>query len=527
MFDEAGLRVAHGGGRGGGSAEQAAIPSPEEIAPKFPQFEILGCLGRGGMGVVYQARQKSLNRMVAIKILAPERERDSAFAARFAQEAELLAKLNHPSIVTVHDFGEVDGLYFLVMEFVDGVNLRKLLEGKGMTPEEALAIVPSICDALQSAHEHGVVHRDIKPENILLDKDGRVKIADFGIAVLVGTSPGGSAGTPHYMAPEQSGRSKKADHRADIYSLGVVFYEMLTGERPDKTLVVPSKRIEVDVRVDEIVLRALEKEPEKRYQTAGEFRTVVETVKDAPEVPPAEGGKRDGGRRSWWTPAKVGVVAVGGCLLAPLAVLLTVFAIGLLTSYSPKEAEVARVEFSPLLTTREGFGPVLERELVANQSLQDCFFDVETGKVMGVPEELLRDLEAQGRTGKMRSQVMVISDWARREGVDFWLRSGEDSLIVLEGMVTLTEKSSDPLSSDAVLKVSGLIFEAQNPIVEPGFHTACQFDQPSPYGDQWVFRTREGSSGVLQMADQGGAPRRVKIWCQVVDGPGIGESEVQ
>jgi len=104
---------------GGGSAEQAAIPSPEEIAPKFPQFEILGCLGRGGMGVVYQARQKSLNRMVAIKILAPERERDSAFAARFAQEAELLAKLNHPSIVTVHDFGEVDGLYFLVMEIIN------------------------------------------------------------------------------------------------------------------------------------------------------------------------------------------------------------------------------------------------------------------------------------------------------------------------------------------------------------------------------------------------------------------------
>jgi serine/threonine protein kinase len=194
--------------------------SPEEIADKFPGFEILECLGRGGMGVVYKARQKSLNRIVAIKILAPERGGETRFAERFAREAEFLAKLNHPHIVTIHDFGVSDSqpstpdsqpstpdsqpLYYLVMEYVDGVNLRDLLRDGKLEPQQALAIVPPICDALQYAHDKGIVHRDIKPENLLLDRDGRIKIADFGIAALMGTD-GDPSGTPPYMAPEQCG----------------------------------------------------------------------------------------------------------------------------------------------------------------------------------------------------------------------------------------------------------------------------------------------------------------------------------
>ena len=147
-------------------------PTPEEISEWFPQFEILECLGRGGMGVVYKARQKSLNRLVAIKILGSERAGEARFAERFAHEAELLAQLNHPNIVTIHDFGETDGLYFLVMEYVDGVNLRDLIvEGK-LDPTEALAIVSPICEALQYAHKKGIVHRDIKPENLLFDREG-------------------------------------------------------------------------------------------------------------------------------------------------------------------------------------------------------------------------------------------------------------------------------------------------------------------------------------------------------------------
>jgi serine/threonine protein kinase len=251
--------------------------SPEEMADKFPQFEILECLGRGGMGVVYKARQKSLNRLVAIKILAPERDRDARFAGRFAKEAELLAKLSHPHIVTIHDFGETGGLYFLVMEFVNGVNLRGLLREGKMAPEQALAIVPPICDALQFAHNHGIVHRDIKPENILLDREGRVKIADFGIATLAGDAAE-RAGTPDYMAPEQSAGAKTIDHRADIYALGVVLYEMLTGERPTTFPVAPSHRVQIDVRLDEVVLRALAHQPERRFQSVGEFNTVLGEV---------------------------------------------------------------------------------------------------------------------------------------------------------------------------------------------------------------------------------------------------------
>jgi WD40 repeat protein/tRNA A-37 threonylcarbamoyl transferase component Bud32 len=277
-----------------GDGRTAAHPplSVEELAPHFPQLEILQCLGRGGMGVVYKARQKSLNRLVALKLLAPERAGDATFAERFAREAHALAALNHPHIVTVYDFGQAGGFYFLLMEYIDGVNLRQAMNAGRFTPEQALTVVPPVCEALQFAHEHGIVHRDIKPENLLLDRAGGVKIADFGIARMLGDEarPGGvegktgeaqaansqPAGTPQYMAPEQKNQAR-TDHRADIYSLGVVLYEMLTGELPADKLQAPSRKVQIDVRLDAIVLRALEKSPELRYQTAGEMRTQVET----------------------------------------------------------------------------------------------------------------------------------------------------------------------------------------------------------------------------------------------------------
>jgi len=282
------------------AAAQPPLP-PEEIAPHFPQLEILECLGRGGMGVVYKARQKSLNRFVALKLLAPERVRDAKFAGRFAREAQALAAMNHPNIVTIYDFGQAGGFYYLLMEFVDGLNLRQLLRTQKFTPEEALAIVPPLCDALQFAHDRGIVHRDIKPENLMLDKAGRVKVADFGIAKMIGPEnvpagqpgspemggaqapgPTGFVGTPSYSAPEQKTDPQRADSRADIYSLGVVFYEMLTGELPGKKIEAPSKKVHIDVRLDEVVLRALEKQPELRYQQVSEVKTMVETIAATP-----------------------------------------------------------------------------------------------------------------------------------------------------------------------------------------------------------------------------------------------------
>jgi serine/threonine protein kinase len=296
--------------------------TPEELAPHFPQLEIIQCLGRGGMGVVYKARQKSLNRLVALKLLAPERSEDAKFAARFEKEALALAALNHPHIVTIHDFGQAGGYFYLLMEYVDGVNLRQAMEAERFTPEQALAIVPPVCEALQYAHEHGIVHRDIKPENLLLDKAGRVKIADFGIAKMIGTTPekGGESlsqpfGTPAYAAPEQRDDTSQVDHRADIYSLGVILYELLTGELPKDKLEPPSKRVQIDVRLDEIVLRALEVKPELRFATAAEFRNQLAVAVTArPDITVQETSRTASSRPGRWLVA-LGVMCAGVLLL--------------------------------------------------------------------------------------------------------------------------------------------------------------------------------------------------------------------
>jgi predicted Ser/Thr protein kinase len=261
-------------------------PTPDELAGRFGQLEILELVGRGGMGAVYKARQKHLDRLVAVKILPPGIGGDPSFSERFAREARSLARLSHPSIVGVYDFGQADGLFYFVMEYIDGTNLRRLIESRSLSPREALAIVPQICDALQFAHDEGIVHRDIKPENVLVDRRGRVKIADFGLAKLLGrtetdrtlTGTNQVMGTPHYMAPEQVEDPQHVDHRADIYSLGVVFYEMLTGELPIGRFAPPSKKVQVDVRLDEVVLKALEKEPQQRYQRASDVKTEIEDL---------------------------------------------------------------------------------------------------------------------------------------------------------------------------------------------------------------------------------------------------------
>jgi len=271
-------------------APRWSAPQPEEIASDFPHLEILEVLGQGGMGVVYKARQKSLDRLVALKILAVPSDAGPGFAERFAREARALASLSHPSIVTVYDFGQAGGRYYLLMEYVDGANLHQLIRGGEIDPRQALRIVSQICDALQFAHDAGVVHRDIKPENILVDRKGRVKIADFGLAKILGqtgddlrlTDAQQVMGTAHYMAPEQIERPLEVDHRADIYSLGVVFYELLTGELPIGRFQPPSRKIEVDVRVDEVVLKTLAKEPQLRYQNASEIKTDVEVIATSP-----------------------------------------------------------------------------------------------------------------------------------------------------------------------------------------------------------------------------------------------------
>ena len=281
--------------------EDRSPPDLEIIRAAFPQLEILELIGQGGMGAVYKARQPKLDRIVALKILPMRLARESTFAERFEREGRLLARLNHPNIVGVYDFGQSSGLYYLIMEYVDGVNLRQAFASARFTPQQALSVIPKICEALQFAHDEGVLHRDIKPENILLDTKGRVKIADFGIAKFAGvddktglTATGATIGTPHYMAPEQIERPADVDHRADIFSLGVVFYEMLTGELPLGRFSAPSERFStVDTRIDDVVMRALEKDRERRQQSANEVRTQVEMLSD-----PSNSNRRPSGASS-------------------------------------------------------------------------------------------------------------------------------------------------------------------------------------------------------------------------------------
>ena len=276
-----------------GALEDTPLPvtdgSLAEVQQQFPELEILELIGTGGMGRVYKARQPAMERTIALKVLSPERAQDPEWIERFTREARALARLNHPHIVQVHGFG-TEPQPHLIMEFVDGVNLRQAMQAGGLSAREALVIVPKLCDALHYAHEHGVLHRDIKPENILIDTEGRVKIVDFGLAKLRDenavpftlTQSGAKLGTLAYMAPEQIEKPAEVDHRADIYSLGVVFYEMLTGELPLGRFPSPSEASGTDPRLDSVVLKTLEKKREKRFQDAGEMRSGIESASTAP-----------------------------------------------------------------------------------------------------------------------------------------------------------------------------------------------------------------------------------------------------
>lgn len=280
-----------------------------------PDLELHGCLGRGGMGRVYRARQLRLDRLVAVKIMHAELGRDPEFRDRFEREAKALARLDHPSIVRVHDFGEVDGTFYLIMEHVDGTDLRELILD-GLEPAAASRIVAQLCDALAYAHAHGVVHRDIKPENVLINRDGVVKVADFGLAKLqkveMRTRTHRVVGTPQYMAPEQLRDPSSVDHRADVFAIGVVFYEMLTGQLPVGRFPAPSELGHGDARLDAVVLRALESNRERRYQAASEIQAALETQEGAEVV--ASAGRRRRGRMLAWAGGLgiAGVAAVVG-----------------------------------------------------------------------------------------------------------------------------------------------------------------------------------------------------------------------
>ncbi|MEZ6096745.1 MAG: serine/threonine-protein kinase [Pirellulaceae bacterium] len=259
------------------------LPRMEDVVRAFPQLEILEPIGHGGMGAVYRVRQVALDRFAALKLLNMRLADDPGFQERFAREARLMARLVHPNIATIFEFGQSGDFCYLLMQFIDGVNLRAAIKNQKLEPGEALKVIPQICDALQYAHDQGVIHRDIKPENILLDKYGNVKLVDFGLAKLCHSGESQPSltgtqqvmGTVNYMAPEQWEGKGPVDHRADIYSLGVVFYEMLTGELPLGRFPEPSRKSKADARLDPIVMRTLEKDPGARYQSATDVKSAI------------------------------------------------------------------------------------------------------------------------------------------------------------------------------------------------------------------------------------------------------------
>ena len=263
------------------------LPSIDELRRSFPQLEIVRLVGRGGMGAIYQARQTGLDRDVAIKIIDRRISKDVQFLERFEREARALAKLSHPNIVAVYDYGRTaDGLAYLVMEYVNGLNLREAMDAMTIEASEAAEYVKTMCGALYYAHTKGVVHRDIKPENVLLGDDGSLKIADFGIAKIVdGQSPNKVTatrqvlGTPHYLAPEQLDAPNEVDHRVDLYAVGVVFYELLTRRLPIGTFEPPSQlNPSLDQRYDAVVAKSLSRRPTARFQSADELKRAIEIV---------------------------------------------------------------------------------------------------------------------------------------------------------------------------------------------------------------------------------------------------------
>ena len=335
------------------------------------RYRILRKLGSGGMADVYMAEDQQLGRRLALKVLHRRFAEDEQFVERFRREASSAAGLSHPNVVSIFDRGEWDGTYYISMELVEGRTLKDIVREKGPAPPEAAVdITLQILRAARYAHQRGIVHRDIKPHNVLIDNDGRVRVTDFGIA-RAGTSDitetGSVMGTAQYLSPEQA-QGRPVDERADLYAIGIVLYELLTGQVPfdaEQPVTVALKQVsEIPVppanlvpaippAIDAVVMRALEKEPDRRYQTADEFIAALEDARAAPQVvppPPPVVVEEEPDRSRWW-------------LWLLIALALIAIAVGLYLTLRPEQLTVP---------------DVIDREsATASQILQNRGFEVD------------------------------------------------------------------------------------------------------------------------------------------------------
>jgi serine/threonine protein kinase len=322
--------------------EDPGLNSTFASAPRLelPGYELLRILGRGGMGEVWLARQQSLARTVAVKLLPPRLAKDPEFVTRFDKEATALAALSHPNIIQIIDRGVAGEHYYFVMEYVEGRSLRELM-GTGtsrLPPQQGLRLLIQVARAIESAHDKGIIHRDLKPENILVDGRGHVKVADFGLAGIRQpdsrlnlTATAVAMGTLNYMAPEQRRDAKNVDGRADLFSFGVMLYEVLTGELPVGRFRLPSQRVpEVDPRLDDVVARLLENEPEARYAAARDVCAELDALVGSSSGPALLTGGASGVSglpgpdarssvvkklRTGWRSVRAGLSVVGGLIV--------------------------------------------------------------------------------------------------------------------------------------------------------------------------------------------------------------------
>src|SRR6202171_2025416 len=284
----------------------AMVTTPPPAAERYiGKYLIKSELGRGGMGAVYLAEQPGLGREVAIKELIQSATADPVALKRFLQEAQVMARTSHPNLVQVHDLELIGDANYIVLEFVRGKSLREWLGRGPIAPPQVFAVMHGVLQALDYAHKHAVVHRDMKPENVLLSDEGMVKVADFGIARLTddsgigdtATKTGTTVGTPQYMSPEQVA-SSKVDGRSDIYSAGIMFYELVAGQPPftaseaDGPFTLMAKHVQappkppsvlrpgLDIALEDVILKSLSKRPEDRFQTGQEFDDALSAVGD-------------------------------------------------------------------------------------------------------------------------------------------------------------------------------------------------------------------------------------------------------
>ena len=444
-------------------------------------------------------------------------------------------------------------------------NLRHLLEVERISAREALAIVPQICDALQYAHDQGIVHRDIKPENILLDRQGRVKVADFGLAKLVGTGAltpalshpmgeGGASepaegtpptaaltdagkvmGTPQYMAPEQREHPTEVDHRADIYSLGVVFYQMLTGELPGKRLEPPSSKVQIDVRLDEVVLRAMEKNPELRYQQVSEVKTRVETIAATPRAgssgresaPTHSAGDLGRQALAGAVPPRVSpnrfwrrfALALALVVLAPILILVGVALLGMIAGvlsrarHQPQQVEssvTASTNAAPAVAPQTlTFGPVIER-VIATPDGDDqglVFLDMETGKSFKPPFPLTFHPNQGPAIVELTPEL---KQWIKARDVDVLLHLGEKTwdMMTLEMQEGFAGQLNEweTISPDKVIGVFAKK-DADHLVRDAVPASSVGQSYRDGFGSFNAFRTRSNTMGVYQFRGLGNSTR--------------------